>query len=116
MSTWFSQDMIYGYKTTYAEFERITGGWDNDDYDQLLANNRLDGFGWLVEDDFSVFGQHILAGEGNGNDSVFAAESELVEVPLLDSAHAESVIRLIQETFPDADDDEIKYYIVGDYS
>ena len=116
MSTWFSQDLIFGYKTTYKEFESITGGYENDDYDQLLANNRIDGWGWIVSESAVIYGKHLLSGESYGNDNLFAAESGVIEIPRLKPEEEELFIDRVKLIFPDIKNKDVKYYIVGDYN
>lgn len=116
MSSWFSQEMMYGHYVDADDFADLISRVADEDYDQLYAANREDKFGWSVTDSGAVYGKQILYGEGHGNDNVFAAESGILEVPLLTEDQERDVRSRIYTLWPDLPVEEIKYYIVGDYN
>lgn len=117
MSTWFSQSIVYGYKTTYEKFAEIVDVDDFNAYDNAMAENREDKIGWVVDDGYAIYGKILLEGEDAGNDSVFAAESLVVEVPqfedINDIIHIQGKIELL---FEDTKPSDVKFYIAGHYS
>lgn len=118
MSTWFSQTMIYGYQTTTDVFEKLTADTNDEDYDQLLAENNASGIGWvLTDDDIAIYGQIVLFGESYGNDTLFSAESGVIEIPFLSEQDASKVFMQIEGKMPfKVYENDVKYYIVGQYS
>lgn len=114
MSTWFNQNMVYGYRTTHDEFSERVDEDDHHAYDNAMADNNEDGYGWIIDDEFVIYGKIVMFGEDYGNNSIIAAESGIVEMPKLENNL--QVNSWIYEEFPDAMPEDIKYYIVGQYS
>jgi len=114
MSTWFSQSIVYGYKTTYEEFKKHVDEEDFDAWDAAMAENNEDGYGWIIDDNFVVYGKIIMSGEDFGNHTLFAAESGIIEMPKLEKNL--QVNSMIYQKFPEVMPEDIKYYIVGQYS
>ena len=117
MSSWFSQNLIYGYKTTHEEFDKITDGLDGSEYDRLMAENNSDGWGWIVDDGYAIYGKIILTAEDAGNDYLFAAESGVVEVQLPSMAEAREIGQKIHDVlaYNIIIPEEIQFYITGQY-
>lgn len=114
MSTWFSQSIVYGYKTTAEKFEEIEKDVSDESFDSLLAENNDDDWGWILDDEYAIYDKIVMWGEDYGNDTLLAAESGVVELPKFEKILP--VNSMIYEKFPDVMPEDIKYYIVGQYS
>lgn len=118
MSTWFSQYIVYGVPKTDAEYKQ----WlkvrevEEVDEDKHWAVNRKDGYGFILEDDCTFFGQIVVWPEDNGNDNLLAAESGTIELKLLDEVEARRVQSSIDAEFHAVPSVDARYYILGIYS
>lgn len=122
MSVWFSQYVVYGYKTTYERYKKYLT--DNnvpemgEDMTWIDNNSELTN-GWIIDGmngEFAFYGRIVLEGEDNGNDTLLAAESGFQELDQLTDADKESTWDAVSEAIPEAGQGECKLYILGKYS
>lgn len=108
------QNIVYGYKTNYERFKEIAGNYTDDEYDQLLAENRGDRTGWiLLESNEAIYGKIILEGESVGQGSYLAGAKGIVELPKVQKSW--QLDAAINEVIPEATTQEIKTYVVGEW-
>ena len=123
MSTWTKQLLVYGIKVDYDFYQQVEKKVEAklglDAYDKLNAENNEQGFGWVVDGmngEFAVIGKIIMHGEDSGNDDLLAAESGILEIPLLPPHEERGIWWAIHESVKDFDlDTPCQYYAITMY-
>lgn len=116
MSTWFSSYIVYGVKVPYDVFEEVAGEayWDDD---MLNIRNNEEGIGWCMDDgDWAIYGIMVHEGTDNGNDTPLGGDGQMAELRTLSGTQQMEFRKRVRQTLGTTYADQVKYYVVGEYS